>query len=127
MRLIIILSALMFCVSVRADIPAYTPMRDWVEKSCATNTVPKDERVFIGHGSAPDYATMLRYHKGISLREIIDETPYKGTAVTVLVMHSDDANPKSRGFFREIKPTETPDFEVKPLDLIWIYTGVPIF
>jgi hypothetical protein len=102
-------------------------MRDWVEKSCATNTVPKDERVFIGHGSASDYATILRYHKGISLREIIDGTPYKGTIVTILVMRPDGTNPKSGGFFREVKPSETPDFEVKPLDLIWIYERVPIF
>lgn len=127
MKIFIILSALMFCAFVRADIPAYAPMRDWVEKSCTANTVTKDERVFIGHGSVSDYATILRYHKGINLRGIIDGTPYKGTTVTILVMRPDGANLKSGGFFRQVKPSESPDFEVKPLDLIWIYTDVPIF
>jgi hypothetical protein len=127
MRTIIILAALMLCASVRGDIPAYAPMRDWVEKRCTTNTVPKDERVFIGHGSAPDYATIIQHRKGMGLREIIDETPYKGKMVTILVMRAEDTNKKSGCFFREVKPSEKPDFQVKPLDLIWIYTGVPIF
>jgi len=43
------------------------------------------------------------------------------------VMRPDGANLKSGGFFRQVKPSESPDFEVKPLDLIWIYTDVPIF
>ena len=97
-------------------------MRDWVEKSCATNTIPKDERVFIGHGSASDYATILRYHKSISLREIVDQTPFKGKTVYVIVMRPD-------GMSRDIavKPSETPKFDVKPLDVIWIYDQIPIF
>ena len=132
MRLIIILAALIFCAPVRADIPAYAPGRDLVEKSCATNTIPKAERVFIGHGSAPDgsaldYATILRYDKSLSLRKIIDGTPYKGMTVTVLVMRPDGANPKFGGFLEKIKPSENPDFEVKPLDVIWIYTSGLLF
>ena len=129
---IIILSALIFCASVQADIPAYAAMRDWVEKSCATNAVPKDERVFIGHGSKPDgyaldYASILRYDKSISLRKIIDGTPFKGTTVTILVMRPDDANRKVGGFFAKVKPSDKPDFKLKPLDVIWIYTDTIIF
>jgi hypothetical protein len=109
------------CFSVFADSPAYSPSRDWVEKHCATNTVPKDERIFLGHNYSGDYTSIILYHNGISLREIVDETPFKDKTVYVIVMR-----PKSTSNDIAIKPTEKIKFEVKPLDVVWIYDQPPI-
>ncbi len=110
------------CILAFADIPAYSPDRDWVEKHCTTNTVPQDERIFLGHNYSSDYAGIIRYHKGISLREIVDRTPFKGKTVSVIVMR-----PKWMSETFVIKPTENVEFEVKPLDVVWIYDRIPIF
>ena len=110
------------CISAFADIPAYSPDRDWVEKHCTTNTVPKDERIFLGHNYSGDYSNIIRYHKGISLREIVDQTPFKGKTVSVIVMR-----PKWMSDVIVIKPAEKVEFEVRPLDVVWIYDQIPIF
>ena len=130
MKKFILLAVMMSCVSLHADLPHYGTMRDSVEKHCITNTVPKDERVFVGHGSdlvnsPPDYGTILRHHKGMNLREIIDETPYKGKKVYIWVFRMHESE-KSHGFMGDVEPTDKPDYEVMPLDLVWIYDGVPM-
>jgi hypothetical protein len=62
------------------------------------------------------------YHKGISLREIVDQTPFKDRTVSVIIMR-----PRWMGQDIVIKPTEKVEFEVKPLDVVWIYDQTPIF
>ena len=108
--------------SALADIPAYSPTRDWVEKHCATNTVPQDERIFLCHNSSDNYANIVRYHKGIDLREIIDETPFKDKTVCLIVMRPEGAIHQII-----IKPAEKIEFEIKPLDVVLIYDHVPNF
>jgi hypothetical protein len=103
-------------------IPAYSPARDWVEKHYTTNTVRQDERIFLGHNYSGDYANIVSYHKGISLREIVDQTPFKDRTVSVIIMR-----PRWMGQDIVIKPTEKVEFEVKPLDVVWIYDQTPIF
>lgn len=108
--------------SAFADIPAYSPMRDFVEQRCMTNAVPKAERIFLGHNYSGDYASIVCFHKGISLREIVDQTPFKDGTVSVIVMR-----PGWMSHDIVIKPTEKVEFEVKPLDVVWIYNQVPVF
>jgi hypothetical protein len=110
------------CISVFADSPAYSPDRDWVEKHCTTNTVPKNERIFLGHNYSGDYASIVRYHKGISLREIVDQTPFKSKTVYVVVLR-----PEWMSNYTVVKPNEKVKFEVKPLDVVWIYDQPPDF
>lgn len=112
----------LFSMSARADIPAYSPMRNWVEKQCATNMVPKDERIFIGHAYSNAYTSIVRFHKGISLREIIGGTPFKDKTISVIVMR-----PSWMSKIIAVKPTETTGLDVKPLDVIWIYDQTPVF
>ena len=108
--------------SALADIPAYSPARDWVEKHCTTNTIPKDERIFLCHSNSDNYANVVRYHKGIDLREIVDQTPFKDKTVYLIVMRPGET-------IHEIiiKPAEKNEFEIKPLDVVLIYDHVPIF
>jgi hypothetical protein len=120
--LALVLTVSPFCISAHADIPAYSPTRNWVEKQCTTNTTPKNERIFIGHAESSDYASIIRFHMGISLREIIDGTQFKGKTVSVVVMR-----PGWMSKIIVVKPTETPGFDVKPLDVIWIYDRIPEF
>jgi hypothetical protein len=110
------------CISAFADIPAYSLARDWVEKYCTTNTVPQNEWIFLCHNYSDDYANIVRYHKGIDLREIVDQTPFKDKTVYLIVM-------RPEGTIHEIviKPAEKIEFEIKPLDVVLIYDHVPIF
>jgi hypothetical protein len=110
-------------------------MRDWVEAHCVTNTVPEADQIFIGHGMpneitrTPAYANIIRYHKGVSLREIIDQTPFKDAEVLVIVMRPgptpkyDPQHPEAGGFSVHLKPSDKPKSEIKPLDMIWIIDG----
>jgi hypothetical protein len=130
MKKIILVAVLMSCASVHANLPHYEQMRDSVLKLCMTNTVPNDERVLVGHGSdyvnsPADYGLILRHHKGMNLREIIDETPYKGKRVYIWVYREHESE-SSHGFMGDVKPADKPDYEVMPFDLVWIYTGHPI-
>ena len=126
MRTCTILFVLAMCVSVRADIPKYEPMRDWVEQHSATNAVRKEARIFIGsdllNRVAPNYAAIVSYREGMRLEEVVEGTPYEDTDVTVLVMRAG-----GRARFIRMKPSDKLDFELKPGDLIWIYDHPPIF
>jgi hypothetical protein len=122
MKFITLLASLLLCVSAQcAGIPKYPWCRDWIEKHCATNTVPKEERIFIGHDDSPQYARTIHFHQGIKLREIIDQTPFKKTTVIIWVMHQNPKEGEPSGQFITVKPLEKPEFEVSPLDVLWIW------
>ena len=76
------------CLSCRASRVDYDSARTWVEKQCATNTIPEVERMFVFRWVPPKYAAIIRFHQGITLREVIDQTPMKGKTVFVEVMRT---------------------------------------
>ena len=85
--------------------------------------VSKDERIFLCQNYSGDYANILRYYKGINLREIVDQTPFKDKTVYLIVM-------RPGGTIHNIgikKPAEKIEFDVKPLDVVFIYDQVPVF
>ncbi len=106
----------------------YSSGRAWVEQQCFTNGTPQDERLFVGRMISPRVASIIQFHKGISLREIIDQTPLKGKVVKVCVMWPDrtKAGPFTRHVYITIGPGENPDYDLKPLDLIWLYDDGPL-
>jgi hypothetical protein len=71
----------------------------------------------VTHNISGDYTCIVHYHKGISLREVIDQTPFKATPVYVIVMRP--VLWMSPYIF--VKPSEKPDFEIKPFDVIWMF------
>lgn len=123
MRTLLTILALTICTSLYATPPEYYSSRKWVEQLCATNQTPKDEQLFLGRVVPQKYAAVVRYHQGITLREIIDETPFKGTTVNVCVLRP-HVDPIKNLFL--VKPTDKPKFEVNPLDMIWIYDEGPV-
>ena len=116
MRAFPILAALVICTSGYAMQVSYEATRRWVEGHCATNTTPKEDRIFVGRWIAPQYAGIVPYHKGITLREVIDQTPFKGTTVHVRIYRPDS----QRSYTRiEVGPKDKPRFELSRLDMIW--------
>ena len=101
----------------------YFSSRKWVEERCTTNTVAQDERVFVGRIWSPQFAVILHFHKGMTLREVIDQIPFKGKEVQVLVLR---AETRFSDNFMTIRPREKPKYEIKPLDMIWLYDPGPI-
>jgi hypothetical protein len=123
MRTLIAACFLLVCTSAHAMQPEYFSSRKWVEHQCVTNTTPQNERMFVGRFWPPKYAAILRFHKGITLREIIDLTPFKGKVVQVLVLRAD--TPMSDHYIT-ISPSDRPDYEIKALDVILLYDDGPI-
>lgn len=122
MKMTGLLASLLICVSAHcAGIPEYPWCRDWIEKHCATNTIPKEERIFIGHDGSPQYGRTLHFHKGIGLREIVDQTPFKKTTVTIWVMHQHPKEGEPSGEFITLKPSDNPEFELRLLDVLWVW------
>jgi len=124
MKAVIAISVLLVCAAVQAAGPNYFGCRKWVEQQCATNTTPQDDRLFVGSILPPKCASIVRFHKGISLREIIDGTPLKGKTVLLRVMRPDDSTrmgPFHRPAYIKVEPSDKPDHELKPLDVIWLY------
>ncbi len=116
MRALPILVALAVCTSGYAMQVSYDATRQWVESRCPTNTTPKEDRLFAGRWIAPQYAGIFPYHKGITLREIIDQTPFKGTTVHIRIYRPDS----QRSYTRiEVGPRDKPRFELRRLDMIW--------
>jgi hypothetical protein len=117
MKLIALLASFLFCVSVQGSNFDYTTAREWVEKECATNAIPKAERVFIvSNRSAqrPEFAGIIRFRQGIKLREIVDQTPFKNATITIMVMNERQDRSVT------VNPSANPEFEVRPLDVLWI-------
>jgi hypothetical protein len=117
-RLLTVLGLILVCTSVRAMSPEYFSSRKWVEERCSTNQIPEKDRIFVGRPS-PGYAAIVHFRKGITLREIIDQTPFKGTVLTVCVLrpHTDP----SKHLFRKVLPTDKPSLEINQEDMIWLY------
>ncbi len=98
----------------------YDQSRHWVEKQCATNTVPEDERIFVLRWFDPRYAAIVRFHKGITLREIIDQSPVKGKVLEVDVWRTE---PFKNGhntleYTFRIRPSDMPKFKLRSQDVI---------
>jgi hypothetical protein len=116
MKALPLLAALLICSSGCAMQVSYEATRLWVESRCATNTIPKEDRLFVGRWIAPQYAGIISYHKGVTLREVIDQTPFKGTAVHIRIYRPDS----QRSYTRiEVGPKDKPRFKLRRLDMIW--------
>ena len=123
MRVLLLLFGLSLCLSLHATPPEYFSSRKWVEQRCVTNTTPKDERLFVGRVVPHEYAGIIHYHQGITLRDIVDQTPFKGTTVVVCILRP-HVDPVTN--IIKVEPTDKPTFEVKALDMIWIYDDRPV-
>jgi hypothetical protein len=179
LKALLIFCSLIVGAPLYATPPEYYSSRKWVEERCTTNDTPKSEHLFLGRVVPQEYAAIVQYHRGISLREIIDQTQFKGTTVNICVLRphvnsstnvihvkgpcknkfgvygaeilvvgearatriprqwvckeratkpaAKRSSQKCRSYFCTVpKPADTPKFEVKPLDMIWIYKGGPV-
>jgi hypothetical protein len=116
LRIVLLFPLLVLCEPVYAARLTYSACRKAVEEQCATNTTPQDERIFV-RVMATREAIIVRFHKGITLREIIDQSSFKGKTAWVSVLRADHPILESR---TRVGRNEKPKDEVKPLDLIVI-------
>jgi hypothetical protein len=122
------ISILLACTAVHAAHLEYFGCRKWVEQQCVTNTTPQNERLFVGRMVSPKCANILCFHEGITLREIIDGSPLKRRTVLVCVMRPDSTKmgPFTRYAYIKVEPSDKPNYELKPLDVVWLYDDGPI-
>ena len=116
MARIILFAVLVFigCGPLYASQVTYSASRRSVEEGCATNTTPEQERIYV-RVMTTGGASIIQFHKGITLREIIDQTSFKGKRAWVCVLRTD--HPVLDHWTR-VGRKEKPKVEVKPQDLV---------
>src|SRR4051812_10043384 len=97
------------CAMPRAS---YTAYRSTIEGRNPSDLTPPAERIFVMDKGG----TMMRFRKGITLRQIVDATSHKGKPVQILVLR--ESSEREVFFRRELKPEDNPFFTLKPLDVI---------
>jgi hypothetical protein len=106
---ILALVAIECCAIPRASYAVY---RSTIEGRNPSDRTPPAERVFVMDNSG----SIMRFHEGITLRQIVDQTSRKGKSVQILVLR--ESSEEAVFFQRELKPDDKPSFTVKPLDVI---------
>ncbi len=104
----------MICGPLYASQVTYSAWRKSVEDRCATNTTPQEERILV-RVMTTGGASIIRFHNGITLREIIDQTSFKGKTAWVCVLRT--THPVLDHWTR-VGRKEKPRDQLKPLDLI---------
>ena len=79
--------------------------------------------IYVGRLEPQKYAAIIHFHPGMTLREIIDRTPFKGTAVLVHVLRAED--PRSMYYFL-VGASEQSDYKIKNQDMIWLLEDAPV-
>jgi len=126
----VLLCSIFHCLSQGSD---YSSHRKWVEDWIGYKyQMPETERIFVAANSPSEYAVVVQYQKGITLREIIDKTRFKNAKLMVHVMRpnkSEDmffqnvapvSNKSLNEALQQIAPLDTTDFVVKKGDVIWL-------
>jgi hypothetical protein len=94
----------------------------WVEQRVGgTNQTPEAERIFVVCHS-PEYAAIVQYRNAITLREIIDQTKLRNATLLVAVECSNESGGR---VFQKVTPSDSPVFEVKRGDIIWLFVISP--
>jgi hypothetical protein len=124
MRPLLMIFYLATCSLAYAIRPEYVSSRTFVERECATNSTPQEERIFVVGccEKAKVFAEILHFRQGITLREIIDQTSLKGKGVHVMILRPEVRT--SHDFIR-VGRSETPRCKIQALDVIWLYDFKP--
>ena len=121
MKRFFIMALLAGCVTAYATGPEYQSSRAWVIARCTTNRVPANKQIYVattpGSGE-PSFVAVLNYRKGLGIRELVDQTRFRGTHAGVTILRS--RQPGTPVFRAVVKTGERPAFSLKPLDMIWI-------
>ena len=111
---------LLFAANVFATGPEYDSSRRWVEGHNPKDQTPITNRVFVAYSNTD--TIIVRFKNGIMLRDIIDQTKFKGKKVGVIILRS--GNKTTPVFDEVITPLGKPSFMVRADDMIW-FTDVP--
>jgi hypothetical protein len=123
MKTLVAISLMLTCFWVHAVQPSYSSSRTWIEQQCSTNTPVEANRIFVARFGPQRYAAILEFHQGMTLREIIDQSPFKGTTVIVHVLW---AERQTSDEYLKIRASEKPKYKLKNLDVILLYENGPI-
>jgi hypothetical protein len=125
MKTYLTLFGLLLCVSFRCmsqQTLDYPSCRQWIEEWVGgTNQTPGEERIFVCSHS-PEYAAIVQYRKGITLREIIDQIRFRNATLIVLVMRTSNSE---NSVLQKVTPSDSPDLEIKKTDVIWLFNISP--
>jgi hypothetical protein len=124
------------CLSQGSD---YASQREWVEDWIGYKyRMPETDRIFVASSSPSEYAVIVQYRKGITLREIINQTPFQNAKLMIHVMRpnkSEDkwfqnatpllSNKPMNEVLKTLAPLDTTDFEVKKGDVIVLIDVTP--
>ena len=102
--------------------PEYTSSVTWVKTHVSTNQPVSKQCVYVlasFPGDAQPSASILTYTNGISLRNVIDQTGYKGASVRVIILRP--RTPTVPVFDATVKAEEMPGVGLFSDDMIWMF------
>ena len=101
----------------------YKSSVQWVKEHSPTNSAVVQQPLYVANvpGEPPASASIMSFTNGITLRAVLDQTRYKGTAVFVMILRAE--KPTVFVFDRLVNASESPDFKLLPGDLILLARG----
>jgi hypothetical protein len=102
--------------------PSYThlTMSAWVESHTKADVIPTSERLFALGPPGDDYAAIIRFRDGITIADVVGQTPLASTAQSVFLFHVDRP---IAGFYYDPHSKAARERKLQPLDLLWIHTN----
>lgn len=122
MRRLLILFFSMLCAAALAVGPEYNSLRRWVEDQNPKDKTPAAERIFVNHDWKA--STIVRYHKGITLQEVLDQAKLEARFISI---YRAGHKPSGKPVYDEAGPLageyDRRAVLVKPLDVIYLWNG----
>lgn len=122
MRRALLLFLFLVCgMAALAAGPEYTSLRKWVEVQNPKDKTPAVERIFVNHNWKE--SAIVRYHKGMTLQEVLDQAKVRDTFVSVYrAGHKPTGEPVYDEADMDLKP-DRKAVAVQPLDVIYLWNG----
>ena len=121
-----ILMVMLLPLLAKAKPAGYDWSVGYVTENSPTNSAKRASPVYVASvaGDSPVFADIIAYTNNLSLRQVIDNTRYKGSDVDVKILRS---KRQTVPVFHDIvKSAELPDFKLRIGDVIWLsIPGIP--
>jgi len=116
------ISLLIACVTAFASNPIPSELRKWIEDQNPKDKTPAAERIFVD--DMRNESTIVRYHKGMTLQEVLDQVKFREQPVIVSVYRAGH-DPKFDPVYEEpvTEKLKATSFVVQPLDVIDLWNG----
>jgi hypothetical protein len=107
----------------------YDFYRAWAERRAAPSYVQESEPIYVMTPTETNDAEIIGYRNAITLREVIAQSAFAGTAKAVTIYRARNVagqnNPGS-GYVYDVHSPEAQHCRIEPLDVLLVHTETPV-